>query len=70
MTFVIEKKAALISNFFHCNLVSWTCLTSLSFNLGVLWDHEISHPENGVTLIFKTPNYVGRHAIDMSFVSF
>ena len=35
------------SFFFHtvgnyCNLVSWTCLTSLSFNLGFLSDHGIS----------------------------
>ena len=73
LTFVISKKKLQFQNFFECNLVSWTCLTSLSFNLGLLWDHEISVKMSLKCYdlsYLKTPNFVGSHAIDVNFVSF
>ena len=48
---VISKKML------HCNLVSWTCLTSLS---GIPLGSEVSvKTKNGNLWYFKTPNYVG-----------
>ena len=32
--------------------------------------YQQKRPENGVSLISKTPNYVGRHAIDTSLYHF
>ena len=47
------------------------------FNFKVsIWDsfgimrYQQKRPENGVSLISKTPNYVGRHAIDTSLYHF